>query len=644
MMWRRALIALTLSLTIAAAYLALRDAPLIGTIEGQTLNLRFRLRGPLPPPTEIVILAIDDRTIDTLRRFPLPRSALAEAVRRLVAANAAVIGMDLLLLEREQPSDGITLGPGDRELHDALRASGRCVLAVAFDFGPASRLDGEAAAVLGRSALTVVHRSATAADMPVMRATGASLPFAPLREVVAHGHVNVPADEDGSLRHLHLVVEHGEDLIPAFPIEVLRRFLRLEPGEVVLRTDRGLAVGRHFVPADWRLRVPINFLGPSGTVPTHSLIDLLQGRLAPELFAGRMVLIGANALGVGDTFVTPFSAALPGVEVLATVIANILAGDVLEHSTRALGWDLVAIVALGMVGFAMAQLPSRSLAMAATAGLLIAWFTVAQLAFTGATMWLSTALPSAAVLVNAAAAAVGRSIVQRRMRRAAERERENLSRYVSPVIVDFLAASEAPSFDDREQMAAILFVDLAGYTGRMERMKPADTVSFLRNLHSRIERAVLAHGGVIEHFMGDGAMVIFGVPAPSAEDSAQALACARELAADLRGWSEQLVLQGEEPLGLGIGIHYGPVAIARLGGQVQRHLTAAGDTVNVASRLEALTRTHAATIVISPPVVAAVQASGRSDLLAGFEQLPAQNIRGRREPLTIWVARELGAP
>jgi len=638
--WRRAAAALLIALGLAAAYAGLWNAPLVAAIEGQTLGWRFHLRGPVAPPPGIAILAIDDRTIGALKRWPLPRRALAEAVERLDAAGAAVIGLDLLLLDLEQPTDGIALGPGDQRLRAALRRSGRVVLGMAFTFGPSAPMDDEStSAAVRAAAFPVVHRAAGRAQ-PVLQATGALVPIAPLREAARLGQVNVLADEDGVLRHLHLAIGFEGDYVPAFPVEVARRFLGVSAAETALLLGRGLLIGDRIVPADPMLRLAINYYGGAGTIPTHSMIDLLEGRIPAESFAGRVVLVGATALGAGDSFVTPFSRTLPGVEVLATAVGNIVGGEVLARTTETIGWDVAAILLLGLAGFAVAHLPSPALAALAALALLGGWAAVAQLAFEERLLWLNVTFPALAILLSAIVAGVGRTVAERRLRRDVERQRRNLSRYHSPLIADLLAENDRPGFEEREQPAAILFVDLRGFTGRSERMTPADTAHFLRDFHRRIERAALTHGGILVQFTGDGAMVIFGMSSPGPRDAAAALACARDLAAAVRDWSRSLVAEGRAPLAIGVGIHYGPVVITRLGGQEQLQLTAAGDTVNVANRLEALTKIYGATFAVSGAVVAAVQAAGRDDLLAGFAELPEQPIRGREGTIPVWVAGE----
>ena len=304
-----------------------------------------------------------------------------------------------------------------------------------------------------------------------------------------------------------------------------------------------------------------------------------------------------------------------------------------ERRDRRVAGGVIGAIAGGVIGNNVSGRRERGAGtvVGAVAVLIALWFAVAQFAFARG-LWLDVTFPCAAILINAGAVAAVRAAIERGMRR-------NLSRYHSPMIVDMLAERASPRFEGSAQNAAILFVDMAGSTARLETMAPDAAVRFLRDFHGRIERAVLAHDGVVEKFMGDGAMVVFGIPKPHAGDAAAALACARALIDDIRAHNAELAAAGVPPIDVSIGIHYGPVIMARLGGATQAEVTAAGDTVNVASRLESLTRANDAAIVISDAAVAAIRAAGRLDLIEGFERLPPQEIRGRVERLAIWVRR-----
>src|SRR5215475_3976830 len=304
--WRHAIGALLLSLAVVIGYVALGDVSLFSAVEGQTLNWRFRLRGAIAPPPSAAVIAIDDATLARLKRWPVPRQVLAEAATRLAAANAKVIGLDLLLLEPEQPTSGVGLGPGDQALVDALGASGRAVLPIAFVFTPLPPPDDSIVEVARTASFRIV-RAPSGGDAGVLRATGLLSPIEPFRRVATLGHVNLPVDADGSLRHLSVAVAFGGAYVPALAVEAARRFAGLAPGDMALQVGDRLALGDRVVEIDRGLRWPLNFYGPRGTVPTYPLIDLLEGRVPDSALAGRVVILGATALGVGDTFVTPFS-------------------------------------------------------------------------------------------------------------------------------------------------------------------------------------------------------------------------------------------------------------------------------------------------------------------------------------------------
>ncbi|MCW5730087.1 MAG: adenylate/guanylate cyclase domain-containing protein [Alphaproteobacteria bacterium] len=627
------------TLGVMGGFLFLRDLPPFSTLEGQTLTWRFRLRGPMPPPPDVAIVAVDDRSIAALRGWPLARRHFADAIETLNRAGARAVALDFLLLDREQPSDGLTLTPGDALLRDALERHRRTVLSLALTFGDTRARTDDAQVGAGHAALRVVQRPRDLAGEGAVVAQGALAPLSSLREVTNVGHVNVLLEDDGGLRHINLAIKLGEHYVRALPLELARLHRDLAEDQLVLVLGHQLRLGEARFAIDRLSRLPVNYLGPPGTVPTYSLIDVLQNRFPADAFAGKAVMLGAIALGVGDSFATPFSGALAGVEVLATAAHNLIAGTALRSAGEPVLLGLLAIILLGLGAAILGRLPSPLGALAAILGLASVWFFLAQLAFTEWTMWINMTFPTLSLLANAALVGARRSVAERRLRRRIERERRNLSRYHSPLIADLLA-NEGQRLAESRQDAAILFVDMAGFTGRMETMPADEMVTFLRNFHARIEQAVLAHGGFLEQFTGDGAMVIFGVPRAGPDDSARAIACAIRLVADIRDYSGELERQGKDPVRIGIGVHFGPVVIARLGGREQQHLTAAGDTVNVASRLEALTRILGASVVASAAVIGAVREAGREDLLEGFERLPAQPIRGRSGRLDVWILRQ----
>jgi adenylate cyclase len=221
---------------------------------------------------------------------------------------------------------------------------------------------------------------------------------------------------------------------------------------------------------------------------------------------------------------------------------------------------------------------------------------------------------------------------------ATERERANLSRYFSPNMVDELAASDTPLGEVRRQNVAVLFADIVGFTGMSETRRPEEVIALLRGFHGRMEAVVFAHGGTLDKYIGDAVMATFGTPRAGPRDAADALACARAMAAAMAAWNRERAAAGEAPVKAGIGLQYGPAVLGDTGGAHRLEFAVIGDTVNVASRLERLTRSLGATIVAGGELVAEVSRDGaNAALLEGFVEKPGQEIKGRAGAMTVWA-------
>lgn len=211
-----------------------------------------------------------------------------------------------------------------------------------------------------------------------------------------------------------------------------------------------------------------------------------------------------------------------------------------------------------------------------------------------------------------------------------ERERANLARHFSPNMVDTLARSDQPLGAVRKQKAAVLFTDIVGFSGLAERLGPEKTMDLLRATHSLVAEQVFAHGGTLDKYIGDAVMATFGVPIAGPDDATNALACARSIRKRL---AQDNPLESE-PVRVGIGAHYGEVVIGDIGDERRLEFGVIGDTVNVASRLEHLTRELGPLVISNDLFVSAGLTEEEPD---GFKRMPGQKLRGRSEPIDIWV-------
>jgi len=220
-----------------------------------------------------------------------------------------------------------------------------------------------------------------------------------------------------------------------------------------------------------------------------------------------------------------------------------------------------------------------------------------------------------------------------------ERERANLSRYFSPNMVEELAQSDVPLRATRTQPAAVLFADIVGFT-HFSATQPAEAViARLREFHARMAQAVFDHGGTLNKFLGDGVMATFGTPQIGPQDAVRALRCAKQMLAVVADWNRELPVQ-HEPIHIGVGVHFGTVILGDIGDERHLEFAVVGDTVNVASRLQQLTRQVHTCLLASHALVqtARAQSGFRASDLDGLSELGELDIRGHDQRLRVWQA------
>ncbi len=246
------------------------------------------------------------------------------------------------------------------------------------------------------------------------------------------------------------------------------------------------------------------------------------------------------------------------------------------------------------------------------------------------------------ITVRKALAHIAKLREMERLRAAAERARNNLSRYFSPNIVDMLAAQDEPLGTVRRETVAVMFADIVGFTRMAEAMAPEAVLEMLREFHARMTGRVFACGGTVDKYIGDAIVAVFGVPTASANDAANALLCADMMLDALERWNEERKLKGEAPLAIGIGLNYGLAVLGDVGSEHSMSFTVIGDTVNTAARLQTLTRTLETSLVVGDPLISAINL-GSSDTaaeLAGQLQDQGEHpLRGRAGPVRIWTRK-----
>lgn len=324
----------------------------------------------------------------------------------------------------------------------------------------------------------------------------------------------------------------------------------------------------------------------------------------------------------------------------------LLAGAALSYSPLLVVWTgVVASVAWGIGTFLIARLPETITVYPPDTGDPALDSETALRTFLEPTFFNITGRMNELVLLAVTAAIIAAAVWRSRrlvLRLArAERARANLARYMSPDLANRLAREDISLTANEQRHVAVLFVDMIGFTEIAEQSTPANTMVMLRGFHRRVVQAVFRHGGTVDNYAGDSVMATFGALGEDSGAARRALQTACEILDTVDRWNAKRAARGAAPLSVGIGVHYGPVVVGNVGDDQHLQFTAIGDTVNVASRMERLTRDHHTPILASGDVIDAARpdTGEESPLLTRFCEAGVVPVRGRRGEVALWRLR-----
>jgi adenylate cyclase len=662
---REAGLAVAIAAVLLLACGLMGDSTILRSLETASFDLRFRVRGVMPPDSAIAVVLIDDRSLSLLGRWPLSRRLYARAIDRLTAARAKVIVFDLMFPESESavisvamrraagiaaagtPLDGearaalrqLASSDPDAEFAVAMTSAKNVLLPVGFDF----RREGDEPSSVAQSAYTRFEKSPVEPEFPLR--PGAAIPPVEVlaRSAAGLGEVELAFDLDGSPRYDYAAVPFKADFVPALPVRTAASYLGVPWSDVALRLGSGVGIGPIELPTNRSMRYLINYRGPRGTFDTYSFADLINERLPLSAFAGRIVLIGASFLGNPDSYASPFgNTPLPGTERIANAISTILHRDFIVDLGSP-GWSAAAFAAVlamaALTGITVAVFPTSVALLAAILPLFI-WYGVVQWAFANG-VWLPLVSPLVAL---AAAAALPLSYRYWVVDRKGRQVRESFRHYMAPELVDILAEHpERLRLGGETRLMTMMFADIRGFTTISERYKadPQALTRLINRFLTPMTDIILARRGTIDKYIGDCVMAFWNAPLDDADHAQHAcesglamLAALGRLNLDL---CQEAGLAGQPfvPLRIGIGINSGECVVGNMGSERRFDYSVLGDAVNLASRLESQSKTYGVDIVLGEATQALVPgwATLELDLIA---------VKGKTDAVRIFAL--LGGP
>jgi adenylate cyclase len=376
----------------------------------------------------------------------------------------------------------------------------------------------------------------------------------------------------------------------------------------------------------------INYIGAHRTFARVSYSDVLLKRIPKDYFKDKIVLIGTSALGLGDLRATPLSHSSPGVEIHATVLHNILNGEFIIRTRwfTTLGLILFLSVFISVISSSVRPIPS----IVTTLAIICAFLFSAYLLFTYRNVWIEVVRPVYAIFFSYVVTGVQRYVGEESLKR---RIKGMFSRFVPEGVVSRLVEERSQDIllSGKKEDLTVLISDIRDFTSMSHRMEPEKVVSMLNRYFSAMTDVIFRHGGTIDKFMGDSVMAIFGAPVPLKDHAFMATKAALEMKKSMAELNRQWMLSGGARLDIGIGINTGEMIVGFVGSETRLDYTVIGDNVNIAARLEPLSRKYNTTIIIGPKTYERIKDR------AIVKDLGKIKLRGIEERLSIYAVLDV---
>lgn len=634
--------------------------PMIRALERQAYDIRVRISATSSPDTQIVIIDVDERSMQTEGQWPWPRVLFAKLLDRLFDDyQIDTLGFDVTFPEPEtrytdqRISDLVKTNSNSSAVLEALRAeSGDQVFARAL--ANRSTVLGAVFQTLGNSQneniaddsgelpepafsystvdyATILHETDApnahryTGNIEILANSAAATGFFSISELVG--------DPDGIIRRVELLNRYKDTLYPSLALQVVQTFLGIPVEPIVLDDPddnfHGLEwietiLGR--VPLDSQAAVFVPYSKPGVSYTYIPATDILSGEYSGDL-TGAIAIIGTSAAGLVDLRNTPVAPALPGVEVHANVISALLEKEFRVEPSWAIAFDLIVAVFIGVL---FSFVLPRSSAF---------WSTTLYLSGVGLAIWgnwyfwsekfyiftiapglfLMTSLYILNMVVGFFSESQARRVTQKMF-----------GLYVPPEVVSEMSANtDIFSLASKKAELTVLFCDIRDFTTISESMEPEELSEWLNDFLTPMTQIIHKHGGAIDKYMGDAIMAFWGAPLPDENHASNGVKAAIEMIQYLDTLNADAEKKGRPSINIGVGLNTGWMSVGNMGSEFRMAYTVVGDAVNLGSRLEGLTKQYKVSIVVS-------EFTREKALGFDYQRLDRVKVKGKNDAVTIY--------
>jgi len=648
-----------LLMTIISLGFYLSGLQFFNVMELKAYDLHMRERGKIKPGGEVAIVAIDEKSIDELGRWPWPRTRISQLIESLNKYQAKVVAFDVIFSEPDESSGVSVLRNFEQRFgqKDVKKAFATAVQEADNDTRLAAVLKESPSVILGYFFFTgeeeIKHLKSKSEKMADYRIPGRftsirsidgsphqpRLPnaFAVERNISViadagsnFGNFNIFPDSDGTVRWASLAMQFKEDTFPHLSLVAVQKYLGSPP--LIINTAEygvdSIQIGDRVIATDEQGRLLINYRGPQGTFPYYSAVDVINGTVPAAALKDKIILVGATAVGIYDMRVMPFSGTFPGVEIHANIIDNILRGDAINRPDWIALFDFAAILGIGLVLSYIISRIRPIFATIVTVLLIIVYIVVNNYAFTVGNTWLTVVYPIMTMILVFGGVTTYRFMTEERKKREIK---DAFGRYVAPSLVnDILKDPTKLVLGGEERRLTVFFSDIRGFTTISEGLTPQALVKLINDYLTPMTDIILKSGGTVDKYMGDAIMAFWGAPIWQEDHAARAARTALEMMVKLREMQADWEKKGIPKLDIGIGLSTGPLTVGNMGSHMRFDYTVMGDSVNLGSRLEGLNKEYGTHIIV--PKFTYEEINSQFVL----RQLDNIRVKGKKQPIKIY--------
>ncbi len=568
---------------------------------------------------DVVLVDVDEKSLQAEGRWPWPRSKLATVVKNLQNGGAAVIVFDVLFPEPElnvanvvldhveqskDASNDVTnylsqrlpLFDNDKIFADAV-SKGDIVLGVFFSkdlYHATGKLGKPLSGLIKPPGLVISHQDKYIGNVPV------------IADAVRYtGFTTTAPDEDGIIRRSPLLIECNGELYPSLAIETVKAFLLTDKVSLDLhdldgnKIFLGITIGNTYIPTDSSGNVLVTYRGPGFSFPTVSAADVLHNKFSEQMFAGKIVLIGSSAIGVGDLHATPLqTVGYPGTEVHASIIASILEKDIMSSPLWLIGVERVLLVIVGLIVTVFAAyFPALVLVSLIVLIILLLFALNALLLVKFRLVLPHLMLPYLQMLFLGLVNSVCGYLFETRQRKQLH---EVYGQYVSSAHIDQMLESHGKhTLEGNTKLMTALFADVRSFTSIAEKLDAKEVKKFLNTLFTPMTAIIFEYKGTIDKYVGDMVVAFWNDPIDDQDHAVHCVEAALKMQIKVKELAAVFAEQKLSDIAVRIGINTGMMHVGDMGSEYRKAYTVLGDAVNLASRLEGVNKIYGTRIMVS---------------------------------------------